>query len=254
MPRPDRRAPDASSRFPVGTRRVRVSYLVAIGLLLACSAGGCLRWVRRPPNVIVIVIDTLRADRLGSYGNTHGLTPFLDTLGTRGVVFKRAYAQSSWTNPSIASLFTSRFQSQHGVVIPASRLADSEVTLAEVLHARGYATGGFSANALIGNHVGFGQGFDEYQALWPAPPDATHYHGAKQRADSIDDLALQWLDRRGCGATAPFFLYLHYVEPHPPYSPPAEVLKRLYPGRPAPDLDMVSTRVLYWTMLHPNAE
>ena len=204
--------------------------------------------------MIVIVIDTLRADRLGAYGNQRGLTPFLDSLAARGIVFTQAYAQSSWTNPSVASLFTSRFQSQHRVVAPSSRMADSEVTLAEALHDRRYATGGFSANGLLAGHVGFAQGFDEYKALWPSAPDASHYYGEKRRAERINELGLEWLDRQRCGATKPFFLYLHYVEPHTPYSPPAAVLERLYPGRPAPDLDMVTTWMLYWSWVHPTTE
>ena len=67
-----------------------------------------------------MTVDTRRADRLGAYGSTRGLTPFLDELAARGVVFEQAFAQSSWTNPSVASLFTSRFPSQHGVVTLAS--------------------------------------------------------------------------------------------------------------------------------------
>src|SRR5262249_56902134 len=122
------------------------------------------------------------ADRLGSYGSKRGLTPFLDSLAARGIVFQHAYAQSSWTNPSVASLFTSRFQSQHGVVGFASRLPESEITLAEALHGAGYATAAFSGNGLIGRNVGFDQGFDEYQALWQSAPDETHYYGEKQRS------------------------------------------------------------------------
>src|SRR5207249_3493449 len=90
---------------------------------------------------LLIVIDTLRVDRLGCYGNGRGLTPFLDALAGRAYVFKNAYAQASWTKPSVASLLTSRFSSQHGVVRLGSVLPDTEVTLPEILHERGYRTG-----------------------------------------------------------------------------------------------------------------
>ena len=100
------------------------------GLLLAvplCIVAGCGR--KPPPHVILIVVDTLRADRLGAYGSQRGLTPFLDQLAHRGTVFRNAYAASSWTCPSVASLFTSRYPSQHKVIALDSRLPDSEVTL-----------------------------------------------------------------------------------------------------------------------------
>src|SRR5437667_1335103 len=100
-------------------------------VLAACLLAACSRSPARAPNVVVVLVDTLRADRLGVYGNTRGLTPFLDSLAERGVVFHQAYAQSSWTNPSVASLFTSRYQSQHGVVSATSMLGASEITLAE---------------------------------------------------------------------------------------------------------------------------
>src|SRR5262249_8143969 len=114
-------------------------------------------------NILVIVVDALRADRLGCYGSSQGLTPFIDSLADRAFVFRRAYAQSSWTGPSVASLLTSRFQSQHGVVTFTSKLADSELTLPELLNSGGYATAGFSANSMLSSASGYAQGFDRYE-------------------------------------------------------------------------------------------
>ena len=85
----------------------------------------------RPPDVFILLVDTLRADRVGAYGTSRRLTPFLDTLAARSAVFAHAYAQCSWTAPSVASLFTSRFQSQHGIITFASRLDVVEITLCE---------------------------------------------------------------------------------------------------------------------------
>src|SRR5258705_1175348 len=104
-----------------GAALVRSGAVLATLTLLAaaCSSGG-----GRPPNVLMIVVDTLRADRLTAYGNTRGITPFLDELAQRGTVFRKAYAVSSWTIPSVASLLTSRYGSQHHVLSFGSRLGD----------------------------------------------------------------------------------------------------------------------------------
>ena len=117
------------------------------------------------------MLDTLRADRLGAYGSTRGLTPFLDELAARGVVFENAYATSSWTSPSIASLFTSRHPLQHGIVGFESVLGDGEATLAESLRALGFTSGGFSANFRIAEKLGYGQGFDVWRAYLESPDE-----------------------------------------------------------------------------------
>src|SRR5438067_3051829 len=99
-----------ASRGTIRRGRLRgVVVLLPLVALVACGKPA-------PPNVVVVVADTLRADRLGAYGGTRALTPFLDALAARATVFTHAYAQSSWTEPSMASLFTSRFESQHGIV------------------------------------------------------------------------------------------------------------------------------------------
>src|SRR5262245_42587354 len=112
--------------------------------LLALLPAACERGPKRPPNVLIVVIDTLRADRLGAYGNGRGLTPFLDELPLRGTLFERAYAPSSWTIPSVASLLTSRYPTQHRVTTFSSRLTEDEVTLPEILREAGWLVGGFS--------------------------------------------------------------------------------------------------------------
>jgi len=107
-----------------------------------------------PPNVIVVLVDTLRADRLGVYGNRNGLTPYLDDLARRGTVFGNAYAASSWTCPSVASLFTSRYPSQHQVTTLDARISDSEVTVAERLQQARYQSLGFVANLRLTEQIG----------------------------------------------------------------------------------------------------
>jgi len=197
---------------------------VAVAALLswACSeqAGEVARSsasVRRP-DILFVLIDTLRADRLGSYGNVRGLTPFLDEIARSGVVFTHAYAPSSWTCPSVASLFTSRYPSQHGATTPDARLVESEVTLAESLVAGGYATAGFVANLRLDERLGYGQGFERWRVFKQLP---------LVKGKVVQAHSLEWLDeQRAAAPDQPVFLYLHLTEPHSPYVPPREMRAR----------------------------
>jgi len=206
---------------------------LAVGLL-SCHPGA------PKPNVILVLVDTLRADRLGAYGNQQGLTPFLDELAARGVVFKNVYANSSWTVPSIASLFTSRFPSQHHVTTFDSKLADGEVTLAERLQSAGYQTVGMQANFRLTRELGYAQGF----ATW----NVVRGPVTKVRGDRIREATLWWMDRNATPASpqAPLFLYLHYMEPHSPYEPPSPFRERF--GRTADGVDVASANALMRTI------
>ena len=201
--------------------------------LLLVLAPGCASWrPERPPNVLLVVVDTLRADRVGFAGSRRGLTPFLDRLAATGTVFERAYATTSWTLPSVASLFTSRYALQHGVVRFRSPLAEDERTLAEALAARGFASGGFSANFLLADALGFGQGFDHWQALvGDLSPGGEPYASAGE----LRGRALAWLDGLARPAGDPVLLYLHFMEPHSPYSPPEPFRSRFLPRGAAPE-------------------
>jgi arylsulfatase A-like enzyme len=221
--------------------------LLAVCLLAACKQPGASN-----PNVVVVVIDTLRADRLGVLGNTRGLTPFLDSLADRSVVFHRAYAASCWTQPSVASLFTSRFQSQHGIVSPASKLDPSEVTLAEVLQEHGYSTAAFSANGLIAAIHGYGQGFDTYKALFGKQSPRNAKRLVKYRAEEINAMARAWLDQLPAAGNKPFFLYLQYLEPHTPYAAPDEMLRRTFGDRPHPDLEKITLEMQFGNWAAPD--
>lgn len=194
--------------------RSRLGLLAAFSALAACAAPA-------PPDILIVVIDALRADHVGAYGERAELTPFLNDFASRAHVFHRAYAPCSWTMPSVASLFTSRYQSQHGSIAFGSVLGDAEVTLAEILKERRYATAGFSANILVRPGVGFGQGFDSFEVYFDA--------SGKERAERINREALSWLDRLRAGAPPrpPLFLYLHYMEPHEPLIPPADALEQI---------------------------
>jgi arylsulfatase A-like enzyme len=217
---------------------------LARGLLAAavCLLAGC-GAPPRPPDIIVIVGDTLRADRLGSYGGDRALTPFIDSIAARATLFRNAYAASSWTNPSVASVFTSRYPSQHGVISFDSVLPESEVTLAEALREAGYVTAFFSPNGVLREDWGYGQGFSEFaEFAIPGIEQQPDHLRLPYRADYTNRHALAWLDSlKPSGAKRPpVFLYIQYMEPHSPYAPLKGALERILAGRKPPDLDEVN--------------
>jgi arylsulfatase A-like enzyme len=181
------------------------------------------------PNVVFILVDTLRADRLGCYGHPGGLSPMMDALAREGVVFDRVIATSSWTLPSVASYFCGYYPSVHKVTSYREALRSAQVvggrvryfgdeftTLAEVLQANGYVTAGFSANPFITAKYGFAQGFDHFDSSFAnnATPGSV-----------VNAAALQWLAQRD--ASQPFFLYLHYMDVHDPYNAGNEYVEPL---------------------------
>ncbi len=221
--------------------RPRVALAVAVAVLASLLAS-CRSKPRRP-NVVVILVDTLRVDRVGMFGGGSKLTPFLDSLAPTGFVFERAYAQAPWTNPSIASLFTGRYPAQHGVVTFSAALGPGEQTLAESLSAEGYATGAFIANGLVSKNLGFDQGFERFDAYWAKPKTVKDQWSMKPRANEVNAHALEWLDAERKAGDRPFFLYLHYFEPHPPFTPPESALKVTFGDRPVPALDVISASI-----------
>jgi arylsulfatase A-like enzyme len=209
---------------------MRLGALTCAGALFVT---GCASETPRP-NVLIVVIDTLRADRLGVYGSTRGLTPFLDELATRGVVFERAYAPSSWTSPSVATLLTSRHPLQHGMNAFGSVLGAGELSLAEVLRGLGYRTAGFAANLLLAEHSGLGQGFEHwrvYLAEWVNRDGDPKVRGGHLRRE-----ALAWLDANTKPTEPqPVLLYLHLMDVHTPYDPPPPQRQRFALGHSPAD-------------------
>jgi arylsulfatase A-like enzyme len=208
-----------------------VSWLAGTLAFLTLAACG----PKAPPNVFLIVIDTLRADRVGWYGDKFGLTPFLDSLADGGSVFWNAYAQSSWTMPSVATIFTSRYASQHNVIHlrKPSVLGHEEHTIAQSFRQHGYVTAGFSGNIMISAALGFANGFDQFFLIRPGGFKALLVKG---RAEEIDTACLAWVAQaRKQHPGTPMFVYLHYMEPHTPYNPPPALLDRLVRARPHPE-------------------
>ena len=167
------------------------------------------------PNIVLIVMDTLRADRMSCYGYKRRTTPRIDDLAARGILFENGYSTSSWTWPATASILTGLPADAHGVTSNEScTLVRSIQRLPEVLQERGFKTAGFSCNPLIAAERYFDQGFEDFvytkDGFW--------------MTDEIAPDILDWMDtNRGVR----FFLYLHLADPHIPHRPHAEEAKRL---------------------------
>jgi arylsulfatase A-like enzyme len=189
------------------------------GSLLAVLVPLCLGCGGTSPDILLVVTDTLRADRLGCYGYGSSTSPELDAFAENAVLFERALAASTLTAPSHASLMTSRWVSEHaiGVLNGTSRL-DGEATLARILAAHAYETAGFVGNFVLRRNTSLDDGFSHYD---DELPDVELNRGTyrERKADETTDRALAWLEARG---EPPVFLFVHYQDPHGPYrAPPA---------------------------------
>jgi arylsulfatase len=183
-----------------------------------------------PKRVILIGIDTLRADRLSSFGYHRETSPRLDELAREeGVRFERAYASSSWTLPSMTSLFTSLHPPQHLVEDRGTRLGPDVPTLAGAFAARGWLTAGFVTHIYVSSLFGLDSGFDEWREL---SIDWNFREGLQVRADVLNDHVLRWLDQH---QDKRFFLYIHFFDAHWDYAPPSPYDQHFidpnYPGR-----------------------
>lgn len=220
---------------------------VALGVFVAIQGGGWIREKRATanlpeppadtPNIIVIVVDTLRADHLSAYGYERDTSPFIDSLASEGVRFDNAISPSSWTQPSHASMLTGRYTYEHQAeTLP---LDDRFPTIGEALQFKGYRTGAFSANTLFfTRRQGFGRGFLRFEDNGHSVLDnflnsslygfifdyyglrkALNYEGVPTRryAEDINRSVLDWVDG---DADKPFFVFINYFDVHDLYTPP----------------------------------
>ncbi len=171
---------------------------------------------RRPglrPNIVVYLIDALRADRVGCYGYDRGTTPRIDEFASTALVFTDAQAQTSWTRPAVASIFTGLLPQQHRAIDKGDVLPDQATTLAELLSAAGYQTAAVISNGNVARAFGFAQGFDYFKRL-----EQVTVGREVVRSGDLNPAVFSWLDRER--DSTPFFLYVHTVDPHLPYDPP----------------------------------
>ncbi|HVO81097.1 MAG TPA: sulfatase-like hydrolase/transferase [Terriglobales bacterium] len=186
-----------------------------------------------PPSVVLITLDTTRADRMGFLGCPRGLTPNLDALARQGIVFPRAYAHVPLTTPSHASILTGTYPQFNHVIDLGDPLAPGIPYLPELLHQQGYATGAFVGGVVLdpqaGTARGFERGFDIYDAgFHHRRTGEDRYQSMERRADVVVDHAIDWLDKH---PQRPVFLWVHVYDPHDPYDPPEP-----YKSRYASDL------------------
>jgi arylsulfatase A-like enzyme/Flp pilus assembly protein TadD len=199
--------------------------LVAVGLWVAADRGW-LPGLNRRPNLLLISIDTLRADRLGSYGHAGAETPALDALAARGWRFTQATTVTPLTLPAHASLLTGTFPPYHGVRDNGGFYLDEKhLTLAETLRDRGYRTGGFVGAFVLDSRWGLDQGFERYFDDF----DLSKYDmsvgldAAQRPGNEVVGRAIEWLaETEG----APFFAWVHLYDPHTPYAAPPAVRNR----------------------------
>jgi len=207
-----------------GQQRKTIATTLFIAAAFACA---------EPPGppaqgVVLVVVDTLRADHLGSYDYARDTSPTLDRFAQQGVLFRDVTVQWPKTWASMASLMTGRFPRTTGLRLEPRVLPESLLMLSEVFADAGYETAAIVANFNVGRSTGFQQGFDHFVESWEEKwrEEAAHesFKNAPGRvkqytnATLVTDQALAWLERRD--RTRPFFLWLHYMDPHGPYLPP----------------------------------
>jgi arylsulfatase A-like enzyme len=198
-------------------RVVRGWQLALAGLLLAWLAG-CTRQGAGPPSILLVTLDTTRADRIGAYGRDGARTPTLDRLARQGILFERAIAPTPITLPSHASILTGVYPTAHGVRDNGVfRLAPEARLVSEVLAERGWRSAAFVGSFVLHPRFGLDQGFEVYQAPQPAREPLRDLY-VERPADAVVDDALAWLAE--LGADERFFVWVHFFDPHMPYEPP----------------------------------
>jgi arylsulfatase A-like enzyme/tetratricopeptide (TPR) repeat protein len=204
--------------------------LILVFGLLAASCAGPGGQGDAETDVVLITIDTMRADRLRCYGDARAETPALDALAARGARFTRASAVAPITLPAHASILTGLYPARHGVRNNGTFvLPEAQTTLAEVLADRGYRSAAFVGAFVLAHHFGLGQGFDHFDARFDGPGAIVPPEGlrdgasaSERRAGAVTDSALAWLDERSSDESV--FLWAHYFDPHADYAPPAEFM------------------------------
>ncbi|MHC4561743.1 MAG: sulfatase-like hydrolase/transferase [Planctomycetota bacterium] len=199
-------------------RIIPVALLLCVFVLSLAVAGWWFGARRtKTTHVILISIDTLRADHLGCYGYPKDITPNIDGLAAEGVRFANVVSPVPLTLPSHSSILTGATPVRHGVhKNESNRLADSNVTLAEILQAEGYATGAIVSSFILDSQFGLRQGFDSYNDEFPISTREAKF--SERKAGATTRLAVEWLEQHAKDEKA--FLFLHYYDPHVEYEPP----------------------------------
>ena len=196
-----------------------------------------------PPrrSLLMISLDTVRADHLSAYGYELDTSPFLRRLSSQGARLSQAYAASATTGPSHATIFTSLYPLAHGVLKNGLSLGGEHPTLAEILGRVGYDTVGIVSSFVLDARFGYARGFDRLDDDFDAETSSEKSKtwtgfdvtaGFDRRANDTTDRAVQWLEGRSADSP-PFFLFVHYFDAHAPYDPPEPYRSRFAEGREA---------------------
>jgi len=218
------------------------------GLAPSLFLGGCSNNSnQKKPNVVLIVLDTARADRFSCMGYTRKTSPNIDALMSQGVIFDRTYSTCCWTLPAHASLFSALYPTQAGATSETLQFPAANETLAEILTQNGYDTIGIACNPWVAKERGFDQGFTEFYEMWRAanrstPPHPTLEHDAVQRANT-------WLDQKKPGSK-PFFMFMNLNGTHLPYRPEEPYLSNMItPGYNNAEVNRVASITSIWDYL-----
>ncbi len=187
--------------------------VIALGCALLA---GCGRGSR--PNIVLVVIDTARADRFSFNGYARQTSPEIAALGSEGAIYGQAWTPAPWTLPAHSSLFTGLFPSSHGADSGHLHLDEEFRTLAESLHDAGYRTLGYVANPWAGRQYGLDQGFDTYEEFWRKTQKEREDAGAAELNGKVERF-LAWRQDNTAARDQPFFIFVNYLEPHLPYNP-----------------------------------
>jgi choline-sulfatase len=221
-----------ADRLAFRNRRLTALFVIAAAIVLVVVFGArkfvglSSRSAGQPLNLLLVTLDTTRADHIGAYGYAFAKTSHLDRLAAEGVRFDRAVAPAPITLPSHASLFTARYPFAHGVRNNGNfYLSDNVPTLTTALHDRGYRTAAFVSSFILDRRYGLARGFDEYDDRLDSGKRAIVNFQVERRGDVTALKANEWLDayaREAAGRPVflPFFLWLHLYDPHEPYRPP----------------------------------
>jgi arylsulfatase A-like enzyme/Tfp pilus assembly protein PilF len=200
-------------------------------LLCVAALGAAAYWLlpKQRINLVLVTLDTTRADHLGCYGHPHAATPVLDSLASSGVLFENTSAACPVTLPSHATMFTGMTPREHGIHHNGMGKLNARLpTLAEILQARGYETGAFVGAFVLNRKFGLNRGFQAYDDLTGAEFYENQIH-RRRKGPLVVDAALAWLERH---ASRPFFCWVHLFDPHAPYRPRQELFGDRFVERP----------------------
>lgn len=217
-------------------RLAKLSFLLGFLAILTCSRHAKL-------NLVIVTIDTLRADHLSCYGYAKPTSPRIDEIASKGIFFEKALCQTPQTLPSHASIFTGMHPRTHKSITHESPVDDDLTTLAEILKRKGYTTAAFVSSHVLDSRLNLDQGFDTYWEIHKVKETKERVKAQKQAVDLTTEAVIDWL--RG-NKHKPFMIWVHWFHPHRPYNPPPAYLKRFAGDYHRPSITDSDTLTMIW--------